>query len=143
MIQITDFINRAKGKAQKEFYERFHDKIESIRDRLHEYKEAIKGYSKTLYENGALPNMARVASEDAFFNKYFESLQFENNAKFIFKYKSFEDTNVFSPMQAAHMININRLRNIIDMIFKIPTKGRLKKNSNKGKLLRLLKLLYF
>ena len=81
--------------------------------------------------------MARVVSRDNFDNKYFQSLAFDNNSEFIFKYKSvLEDKNDKSPMDAAHLIDINSLRNIIDTIFKIPRKGRLKKNSDKGKLLR-------
>ena len=69
----------------------------------------------------------------------------ESNSEFRFKYRGGDiDNIVYSPMEGAHMININNLRNIIDTIFKIPTKGRLKKNSNQGKLFRfLLKLIYF
>lgn len=145
MIQCTEFLDRTRNKTNTEVYEGFHNRIETIRDRLHEFKEAFRESSKMLYENGALRKMTRVVSEDHFKNKYFQSLAFDNNSEFIFKYKSdFEDKNDKSPMDAAHLININSLRNIIDTIFKIPKRGRLKKNSDKGKLLRLLlKLLYF
>jgi len=145
MIQCTDYLDRNRNKDYKIVYERYLSGIETIRDRLHEFKEVFRETSKTLYDDGALYKMTRVVSEDHFNNKYFQSLKFDNNTEFIFKYYSnFEGMNDKSPMDAAHSINIKSLRNIIDTIFKIPRKGRLKKNSDKGKLFRLLlKLLYF
>ena len=133
MKKCTEFLDR----INKTLYERYLSQIETIRDRLHEFKEVFRESSKTLFEDGALSKMARVVSNDHFDNKYFQSLKFDNNTEFIFKYKSaLEGENDKSPMDAAHLININSLRNIIDTIFKIPKKGRLKKNSEKGKLLR-------
>jgi len=132
MKQCTDL-----NRTNKTLYERHLSEIETIRDRLHEFKEVFRESSKTLFEDGALSKMARVVSNDNFDNKYFQSLAFDNNSEFFFKYKSeLEEKNDKSPMDAAHLININSLRNIIDTIFKIPKKGRLKKNRDKGKLLR-------
>ena len=134
MLQCTEFLDRNRNKSSKIVYEKFLSRIEIIRDRLFEFKEAFRESSKTLYENGDLRKMTRVVSEDHFNNKYFQSLAFDNNSEFIFKYYSdFEDKNDKSPMDAADSINIKSLRNIIDTIFKIPKRGRLKKNSDKGK----------
>ena len=72
----------------------------------------------------ALNKITRVVDQDIFTKKSFVSVKLEyNNAEFHFKYKAgAEDQIVLSPIVGAHKIDIEKLRNIIDLIFKIPTK---------------------
>ena len=78
MKQCTDL-----NRTNKTLYERYLSQIETIRDRLHEFKEVFRESSKTLFEDGALSKMARVVSNDTFDNKNFQSLR-----------KYFKDTNL-------------------------------------------------
>ena len=145
MKECMDLIKGAKASQQKKFYTGILNDLETIRFKLHAYKESLVKFSESLVENGALNSITRLVSTDHFDNKYFASVKMENNAVFRFMYKPEEEGQiVLLPIGGAHLININSLRNIIDTIFKIPKRGRLKKNSDKGKLVRLLlKLLYF
>ena len=145
MIECKDLIKGAKTSQHKKFFTGILDDLEGIRFKLHACKESLVKFSESLVENGALNSFTRLVSTDHFDNKYFASVKMENNAVFRFMYKDgYEGTIVLLPIGGAHSININSLRNIIDTIFKIPIRGRLKKNRDKGKLLRLLlKLLYF
>ena len=137
MIECKDLIKGAKANQQKKFYTGILDDLEGIRFKLHACKESLVKFSESLVENGALNSITRVVSPDHFDNKYFASVKMENNAVFRFMYKDgYEGTIVLLPIGGAHSINIDSLRNIIDTIFKIPIRGRLKKNSEKGKLLR-------
>jgi len=145
MIECKDLIKGAKTSQHKKFFTGILDDLEGIRFKLHACKESLVKFSESLVENGALNSITRLVSTDHFDNKYFASVKMENNAVFRFMYKDGDEgTIVLMPVGGAHSINIKSLRNIIDTIFKIPIRGRLKKNSDKGKLLRLLlTLLYF
>ena len=137
MIECKDLIKGAKTSQHKKFYTGILDDLEGIRFKLHACKESLVKFSESLVENGALNSFTRLVSTDHFDNKYFASVKMENNAVFRFMYKDgYEGKIVLLPVGGAHSININSLRNIIDTIFKIPIRGRLKKNSEKGKLLR-------
>ena len=146
MEKCLELIKQQKISQQKKFYTAILNDLEVIREKLHAHKEGIVYYSELLFENGASSSITRVVTDDRFNLRYFASVKMESNSEFRFKYRGgdIDKPEVYSPMEGAHMININNLRNIIDTIFKIPSKGRLKKNSNKGKLFRfLLKLIYF
>ena len=137
MEECSDFLKTSQHKSQKHFYENILDNIEAIRDRLHSYKEAIIQSSKTLNEYGALLKISHVVSTNHFDNKYFASIQFDCNEEFRFQYKNYlflKGEIDLSPMKGANRIEIQNLRKIIDTIFKIPKKGRLRKNSKKSKL---------
>ena len=143
--ECKDLIKGAKASQQKKYYTTILDDLETIRFKLHAYKESLAKFSESLVENGALNSITRLVSPDHFDNKYFASVKMENNSVFKFLYKPEEEGEIIlTPVGGAHKININNLRNIIDTIFKIPMKRGLQKNSDKGKLFRLLlKLLYF
>ena len=140
-----DLIKEQKNKQQKQFYSAFLEELENIRDRLHGEKEAIKWNLDQLDENDVAKNkITYVVDEDCFTKKYFASIKLECGAEIHFKYFRTEDQIDLSPMVGAHKIDIKKLRNIIDKIFKIPTivemfknptkRRRLKKNSEKGRL---------
>jgi len=140
-----DLIKEQKNKQQKQFYSAFLEELEGVRDRLHVEKEAVRWNLDQLDENDvAKDKITYVVDEDCFTKKYFASIKLECKAEIHFKYASTEDQIDLSPMVGAHKIDIEKLRNIIDKIFKIPTivqmskiprkRGRLKKNSEKGRL---------
>ncbi len=126
---------------QKKFYEGRYDELERIRERLHALKDTIRHVSDTLSgdNDAALNNLTRVVDEDNFYKKYFANLTLDCNGVIPFLYVSKSRLNL-SPMMGADAIDINQLRKMIGLIFKIkiPRKqgGRLKRNNNKrGKLL--------
>ena len=146
MIMCKDLIKEQEYKQQKAFYSAFLEELEVIRDRLHVEKEAIRWSFDQLKENDvALRKITFIVDDDNFNKKYFASVKLECKAEIHFKYKArAEDQIVLSPIVGAHEIDIKQLRNIINKIFKIPTivqmskiptkRGRLKKNSEKGRL---------
>ena len=131
---------KSKASHLKQFYEGRYDELERIRERLHALKETIRHFSDTLSENdGALNHLTRVVDEDNFYKKYFANLTLDCNGVIPFNYVSSGRKNL-SPMEGAHAIDIDQLRKMINLIFKIkiPRKhgGRLKRNNSKrGKLL--------
>ena len=140
-----DLIKEQKNKQQKQFYSAFLEELEDVRDRLHVEKEAVRWNLDQLDENDVAKNkITYVVDEDCFTKKYFASIKLECGAEIHFKYFRTEDQIDLSPMVGAHKIDIEKLRNIIDKIFKIPTivemfknptkRRRLKKNSEKGRL---------
>ena len=139
MIICKDLIKEQEHKQQKAFYSAFLEELEVIRDRLHGEKEAIRWSFDQLKENDvALSKITFIVDDDNFNKKYFASVKLECKAEIHFTYRA-EDQIVLSPIVGAHNIDIKKLRNIIDKIFKIPTivqmsRGRLKKNSEKGRL---------
>jgi hypothetical protein len=144
MIMCKDLIKEQEHKQQKAFYSAFLEELEVIRDRLHAEKEAIRWSFDQLKENDVvLSKITFIVDDDNFNKKYFASVKLECKAEIHFTYRA-EDQIVLSPIVGAHEIDIKKLRNIIDKIFKIPTivqmskiptkRGRLKKNSEKGRL---------
>ena len=140
-----DLIKEQKHKQQKQFYSAFLEELEAVRDRLHVEKEAVRWNLDQLDENDEAKNkITYVVDEDCFTKKYFASIKLECGAEIHFKYFRTEDQIDLSPMVGAHKIDIEKLRNIIDKIFKIPTivemfknptkRRRLNKNSEKGRL---------
>ena len=97
-------------------------------------------FSDTLSDNDvALNHLTRVVDEDNFYKKYFANLTLDFKGVIPFLYVSSSRLNL-SPMMGADAIDIDQLRKMIDLIFKIKiaTKqgGRLKRNNSKrGKLL--------
>ena len=75
----------------------------------------------------ALNHLTRVVDEDNFNKKYFAKLTLDCNGVIPFNYVSSGRVNL-SPMLDAHAIDIDQLRKMIDLIFKIK---RLKKNNSK------------
>ena len=143
-IICKDLIREQNTKQQKAFYSAFLEELEVIRDRLHVEKEAIRWSFDQLKENDvALSKITFIVDDDCFNKKYFASVKLECKAEIHFTYRA-EDQIVLSPIVGAHEIDIKKLRNIIDKILKIPTivqmskiptkRGRLKKNSEKGRL---------
>jgi hypothetical protein len=127
----------SKASQQKQFYEGRYDELSRIRERLHALKDTIRHFSDTL-SGEALNHLTRVVDEDNFYKKYFANLTLDCNGVIPFLYVSSGRVNL-SPMLGAHAIDIDQLRKMIVLIFKIkiPRKqGRLKRNNNKrGKLL--------
>ena len=141
MKECQDLIKNSKARQQKQFYEGRYDELERIRERLHALKDTIRHVSDTLSgdNDAALNNLTRVVDEDNFYKKYFANLTLDCNGVIPFLYVSKSRLNL-SPMMGADAIDINQLRKMIGLIFKIkiPRKqgGRLKRNNNKrGKLL--------
>ena len=140
MIECKNLIEVSKTSQQKRYYEGRYDELERIRERLHALKETIRHFSDTLSENDvALNHLTRVVDEDNFYKKYFANLTLDCNGVIPFNYESSGRVNL-SPMEGAHGIDIDQLRIMINLIFKIkfPRKqgGRLKRNNSKrGKLL--------
>ena len=141
MIECKNLIKISKASQQKKFYEGRYDELERIGERLHALKETIKHFSDTLSQDNGLNQLTRVVDEDNFNKKYFTKLTLDCNGVIPFKYVASDRKNL-TPMSGAHTIAIDKLRKMIDLIFKIK---RLKKNSSKkGRLyLLLLKLLFF
>ena len=159
MIMCKDLIEQQESRPQKNFYSAFLDELERFRDRLHHEKELIKRNLDQLIESEAAKNkLFYIVHEDGFTKKYFEKLKLECKAEIHFTYKHSETHNLYShvsgdrsgdqivltPDVGAHSIDIKQLRKVISKIFKIPTivqmfkipqkRGRLKKNSEKGRL---------
>ena len=140
MIECQDLIKKSKASQQKQFYEGRYDELERIRERLHALKDTIRHFSDTLSGDNdvALNHLTRVVDEDNFYKKYFANLTLDCKGVIPFLYVSSDRLNL-SPMMGADAIDIDQLRKMIDLIFKIkiPRKqGRLKRNNSKiGKLL--------
>ena len=79
-------------------------------------------------------NLTRVVDEDTFNKKYFANLTLDCKGVIPFLYVSSSRLNL-SPMMGAHAIDIDQLRKMIDLIFKIKIAskqgGRLKRNNSK------------
>ena len=137
MIECKNLIEVSKARQQKRFYEGRYDELERIRERLHALKETIRHFSDMLIKiDVALNHLTRVVDEDNFYKKYFA---LDCNGVIPFNYVSSDRLNL-SSMEGAHKIDIDQLRKMINLIFKIkiPRKhgGRLKRNNSKrGKLL--------
>ena len=137
MIECQDLIKKSKASQKKQFYEGRYDELERIRERLHAFKETIKHFSDTLSDEAL--NLTRVVDEDTFNKKYFANLTLDCKGVIPFLYVSSSRLNL-SPMMGADAIDIDQLRKMIDLIFKIKIArkqgGRLKRNNSKrGKLL--------
>ena len=135
MIECQNLIEKSKASQQKQFYEGRYDELERIRERLHALKDTIRHFSDTLSGDNdvALNHLTRVVDEDNFYKKYFANLTLDCKGVIPFLYVSSGRVNL-SPMLGAHEIDIDQLRKMIDLIFKIkiPRKqGRLKRNNSK------------
>ena len=75
----------------------------------------------------ALNQLTRVVDEDNFNKKYFAKHTLDCNGVIPFKYVASDRKNL-SPMSGAHTIDIDKLRKMIDLIFKIK---KLKRNNSK------------
>jgi hypothetical protein len=141
MEECKNLIKSSKASQQKKFYEGRYDELERIGERLHALKETIKHFSDTLSQDNGLNQLTRVVDEDNFNKKYFTKLTLDCNGVIPFNYVASDRKNL-TPMSGAHTIAIDKLRKMIELIFKIK---KLKKNSSKkGRLyLLLLKLLFF
>ena len=125
MIKCKNLINVSKASQQQKLNEGRYDDLESIRERLHALKETVKYFSDTLSENDvALNQLTRVVDEGNFNKKYFAKLTLECNGVIRFQYAASDPIN-FSRMESAHKIDIDELRKMIALIFKIkiPTKN--------------------
>jgi len=141
MIECQDLIKKSKASHLKQFYEGRYDELERIRERLHALKDTIRHFSDTLSGDNdvALNHLTRVVDEDNFYKKYFANLTLDCNGVIPFLYVSSGRLNL-SPMMGADAIDIDQLRKMIGLIFKIKIArkqgGRLKRNNSKrGKLL--------
>ena len=159
MIMCKDLIEQQESRPQKNFYSALLEELYELRGRLHNEKELIKRNLDQLSQSEAAKNkLFYIVHEDGFTKKYFEKLKLECKAEIHFTYKHSETHNLYShvsgdrsgdqivltPDVGAHSIDIKQLRKVISKIFKIPTivqmfkipqkRGRLKKNSEKGRL---------